>query len=44
MQPYLTLVRRELAAYFVSVTGYVIIAATAFLLGRASARLIRHQV
>jgi len=33
MQVYFTLVRRELAAYFVSVTGYVILAAAAFLLG-----------
>jgi ABC-2 type transport system permease protein len=33
MQPYLTLTRRELGAYFVSLTGYVIIAAVTFLLG-----------
>lgn len=33
MQAYLTLTRRELASYFVSITGYVIIAASAFLLG-----------
>ena len=41
MQPYFTLVRRELAAYFVSVTGYVIIAATAFLLGWSFDVLLR---
>jgi ABC-2 type transport system permease protein len=33
MQPYFTLTRRELGAYFVSLTGYVIIAAVTFLLG-----------
>ena len=33
MQPYLTLTRRELGAYFLSLTGYVIIAAVTFLLG-----------
>jgi len=33
MQPYLTLTRRELAAFFLSFTGYVIIAATTFLVG-----------
>jgi len=33
MQPYLTLTRRELGAYFLSLTGYIIIAAVAFLLG-----------
>src|SRR5262245_21315548 len=33
MQAYLTLVRRELAGFFLSITGYVIIAAAAFLLG-----------
>ena len=33
MQIFLTLTRRELAAYFVSITGYVIIAAAAFLIG-----------
>jgi len=33
MQAYLTLTRRELAAFFVSWTGYVIIAAAAFLMG-----------
>ena len=33
MQAFITLTRRELAGYFVSVTGYVIIAATTFLVG-----------
>jgi ABC-2 type transport system permease protein len=33
MQPFLTLTRRELAGFFVSLTGYVIIAATTFQLG-----------
>jgi ABC-2 type transport system permease protein len=33
MQAYWTLTRRELAAYFVSMTGYVIIAAAVFLMG-----------
>jgi ABC-2 type transport system permease protein len=33
MQTLLTLTRRELATYFVSITGYVIIAAATFLLG-----------
>src|SRR5947209_20319201 len=33
MQPYLTLTRRELAGYFLSMTGYIIIAAAAFLMG-----------
>jgi ABC-2 type transport system permease protein len=33
MQPYLTLTRRELASYFVSLTGYVIIAVVVFLIG-----------
>lgn len=33
MRAYLTLTRRELGAYFVSLSGYVIIAAVAFLLG-----------
>jgi ABC-2 type transport system permease protein len=33
MQAYLTLTRRELAAYFLSMTGYVILAAAMFLLG-----------
>jgi ABC-2 type transport system permease protein len=33
MQAYLTLIRRELSAYFLSMTGFVIIAASMFLLG-----------
>ena len=33
MQPYFTLTRRELASYFVSLTGYVIIAVVMFLIG-----------
>jgi ABC-2 type transport system permease protein len=33
MQAYLTLTRRELAAYFLSLTGYVILAAAVFLMG-----------
>jgi gliding motility-associated transport system permease protein len=33
MRAYLTLVRRELAGFFLSITGYVIIAAAAFLVG-----------
>lgn len=33
MQPFLTLTRRELAAYFLSMTGYIIIAAAVFLMG-----------
>lgn len=33
MQAYLTLARRELASFFVSVTGYLIIAAAMFLIG-----------
>ncbi|MDB6067897.1 MAG: type transporter [Pedosphaera sp.] len=33
MQAYLTLTRRELAGFFVSLTGYVIIAAVVFLMG-----------
>lgn len=33
MRPYLTLTRRDLGAYFVSMSGYIIIAAVSFLLG-----------
>src|SRR6185503_14896897 len=33
MQAYLTLTRRELGSYFLSMTGYVILAAAMFLLG-----------
>jgi ABC-2 type transport system permease protein len=40
MQVYWTLVRRELAAYFVSMTGYVIIAAAVFLMGLSFAVLL----
>ena len=35
MPAFFTLVRRELGAYFVSITGYVIIAAAAFLIGES---------
>ena len=35
MQAYLTLTRRELASYFVSWTGYVIVAVAAFLMGQS---------
>lgn len=41
MQAFLTLVRRELGAYFVAVTGYVIIAAAAFLMGWSFDVLLR---
>jgi ABC-2 type transport system permease protein len=41
MQAFITLVRRELAAYFVSVTGYIIIGAAAFLLGWSFDVLLR---
>jgi len=37
MQGYLTLTRRELGAFFVSINGYVIIAAAAFLMFRRAA-------
>jgi ABC-2 type transport system permease protein len=40
MRAYITLTRRELGAYFVSVSGYVIIALIAFLLGRSFVDLI----
>ena len=33
MRPFYTLMRRELGAYFISLTGYIIIAAVSFLLG-----------
>jgi len=33
MQPYFTLVRREMGAYFLSMTGYIIVATVTFLLG-----------
>lgn len=40
MQPYLTLVRRELGAYFVSPTGYVIIAGVQLVLGMSFAMML----
>lgn len=40
MPVYLTLTRRELAAYFVSLTGYVIIAVATFLVGLSFALLL----
>ncbi|MEY2466634.1 MAG: gliding motility-associated transport system permease protein [Verrucomicrobiota bacterium] len=41
MQAYLTLTRRELAGYFFSITGYVIMAAVALLIGLSFAILIK---
>lgn len=41
MQAYLTLTRRELAGFFVSLTGYVIIAATVFLMGLSFVALLK---
>ncbi len=41
MRVYFTLMRRELSAYFASMTGYVVIAATAFLVGMSFVDLIR---
>jgi ABC-2 type transport system permease protein len=41
MQAYWTLTRRELAAFFLSMTGYIIIAAALFLLGLSFVDLIR---
>ena len=40
MQVYLTLTRRELAGFFVSITGYVIIAAVIFLMGQSFVDLL----
>lgn len=40
MHAYWTLTRRELASYFLSVTGYITIAASLFLLGRCFVNLI----
>jgi ABC-2 type transport system permease protein len=40
MQAYLTLTRRELGGFFVSITGYVIIAATVFLMGLSFVALL----
>lgn len=42
MQVFLTLIRRELANYFVSLTGYVIIAAATFLVGESFVVLLRN--
>jgi ABC-2 type transport system permease protein len=42
MQIFLTLARRELAAFFFSVTGYVIIAAVTLLIGASFTLLIRN--
>jgi ABC-2 type transport system permease protein len=41
MQTYWTLTRRELAGYFVSLTGYVVIAAATFLLGGSFILLLK---
>ena len=40
MQAYLTLTRRELAGFFVSMTGYVIIAGAVFLMGMSFVDLL----
>lgn len=40
MRPYLTLTRRELGGYFLSMTGYVIIASAVFLMGFSFLNLI----
>jgi len=40
MQSYLTLTRRDLAGYFLSLSGYIIIAATTFLVGLSLAYLL----
>ena len=42
MQVFLTLTRRELATYFVSFTGYVIMAAATFLIGLSFVVLVRN--
>jgi ABC-2 type transport system permease protein len=42
MQAYLTLTRRELAGYFLSMTGYIIIAAAMFLMGFSFVVLLRN--
>ena len=42
MQVFFTLTRRELATYFVSLTGYVIIAAATFLVGESFVVLLRN--
>src|SRR5207302_1705051 len=41
MQPYLTLTRRELSAYFLSLTGYIVISSTLGLMGLAFWDLLR---
>jgi ABC-2 type transport system permease protein len=43
MQAYWTLTRRELAGYFVSLTGYVVIAAATFLLGAGFVVLLKQM-
>jgi ABC-2 type transport system permease protein len=43
MQAYLTLTRRELAGFLFSITGYVIIAAAAFLVGLSFVSLLVNQ-
>ncbi|MDB6124728.1 MAG: type transporter [Pedosphaera sp.] len=40
MRAYLTLIRRELAGFFVSLTGYIIIAAAVFLMGLSFVMLL----
>lgn len=42
MQAYVTLVRRELASYFMSLTGYIIMAAVMFLTGATFVVLLRN--
>ena len=42
MQSFLTLTRRELATFFVSITGYVLIAAATFLIGLSFVVLLRN--
>ena len=42
MQSFLTLSRRELATFFVSITGYVLIAAATFLIGLSFVVLLRN--
>ena len=43
MQVFFTLTRRELATYFVSLTGYVIIAAATLLVGTSFVVLLRNM-
>jgi hypothetical protein len=43
MRIFLTLLRRELAAFFISITGYVIITAVTLLIGSSFAMLIRER-